>query len=98
MDDVLKLFFVMLTIMGLPIALIYFVVPLAKAFTRRIEGKSLDGDVLAELDQLRLELAELRGLPERLAEVEERVDFTERLLARHDETARAALPEQGTDR
>jgi hypothetical protein len=35
-----------------------------------------------ELRELELEVAELRGLPERIAELEERVDFAERLLAR----------------
>jgi hypothetical protein len=49
--------------------------PLAKALADRLRGRTgaeADPALLAEVDQLR----------ERLAEVEERLDFAERLLAR----------------
>jgi hypothetical protein len=49
--------------------------PLARALADRLRGRSgaeLDPALLAEMDQVR----------ERLAEVEERLDFAERLLAR----------------
>jgi hypothetical protein len=49
--------------------------PLAKAMADRLRGRGhteADPTLLAEVDQLR----------ERLAEVEERLDFAERLLAR----------------
>ncbi len=36
-----------------------------------------------EVRDLQLEVAELRTLPERVAELEERLDFAERLLAQH---------------
>jgi hypothetical protein len=36
-----------------------------------------------DVRDLQLEVAELRGLPERMAELEERLDFAERLLAQH---------------
>jgi len=36
-----------------------------------------------DLQELRVEVAELRALPERVAELEERLDFAERLLAQH---------------
>ncbi|HKU61895.1 MAG TPA: hypothetical protein VJQ44_11805 [Gemmatimonadales bacterium] len=52
-----------------------FTGPVAKALGDRIRGRAAteaDQAVLAEMDQLR----------ERLAEVEERLDFAERLLAR----------------
>ncbi|MGE0439606.1 MAG: hypothetical protein AB7L66_15615 [Gemmatimonadales bacterium] len=55
--------------------------PLIKAFARRIEGRSLPPGVTEELDQLRARVAELEGVTHRLAELEERVDFSERLLA-----------------
>lgn len=45
-----------------------------------------------ELRELELEVAELRGLPDRVAELEERLDFAERLLAQHRTDA---LPGQG---
>ena len=53
-----------------------FTGPVAKALADRIRGRTgtetADPAMLAEMDQLR----------ERLAEVEERLDFAERLLAR----------------
>ena len=55
--------------------------PLGKALARRLEGAPPLGDgppaeeLLAELDELRA----------RVLELEERVDFSERLLARHRE-------------
>ena len=52
-----------------------FTSPVAKALADRVRGRTgaeADPAVLAEMDQLR----------ERLAEVEERLDFAERLLAR----------------
>jgi len=36
-----------------------------------------------EVRDLQQEVAELRALPERVAELEERLDFAERLLAQH---------------
>jgi hypothetical protein len=36
-----------------------------------------------DLQELQAEVAELRALPERVAELEERLDFAERLLAQH---------------
>ena len=50
-----------------------WIIPAAKARARRIdrEGTAVDGEVLAEVDQLRA----------RLGEVEERLDFAERMLA-----------------
>jgi hypothetical protein len=45
-----------------------------------------------DVRDLQLELADLRGLPERVAELEERLDFAERLLAQHRTDA---LPGRG---
>lgn len=82
---------VMATVIGLPMFMIFAVPPIAKAFARRVEGRAVPSDeTLAELDALREELADLRALAPRLAELEERVDFAERLLARP--TADSALP------
>ena len=54
---------------------------LGQAVARRISGKSGAGD--QELREEVMELRELVGhLEQRLAEDEERIDFTERLLAR----------------
>ena len=54
--------------------------PLVKALVRRIEGKgAAAGD--AEVAALRAEVAELRQRLDGMAELEERVDFAERMLA-----------------
>ncbi|HEU4827664.1 MAG TPA: hypothetical protein VFT04_00580 [Gemmatimonadales bacterium] len=57
--------------------------PLMKAWARRIEGKDIDAHELrAELDDLRARMQELEGDRARFLELEERVDFAERLLTR----------------
>jgi len=71
--------------------------PLIKAFARRIEGKGGPGEERILALEARLEELEHRGMTSgevevqftRLAEVEERLDFAERLLTKHD----AAQPE-----
>jgi Tfp pilus assembly protein PilO len=64
--------------------------PLVRAFARRMEGKgSADPALRAEVEQLQARLSEVDTLHHRLAELEERVDFTERLLAQaHEPQAR----------
>jgi hypothetical protein len=55
--------------------------PLGKAIARRIEGASAPG---MDVEPLLQELDEVRA---RMLELEERMDFTERLLAREREAA-----------
>lgn len=56
--------------------------PLMRAFARRIEGKGrTDPALLDEVEHLRSRLSDVEGLQGRVAELEERVDFAERLLA-----------------
>lgn len=55
--------------------------PLARAWARRIEGKSVDQALLNEIEQLRNRVAELEESHHRVLELEERVDFSERLLS-----------------
>lgn len=60
--------------------------PIGHALADRLRGGSLPrGDTERQLDALRAEVDELRHA---LAETQERVDFTERLLAKVDEPAR----------
>ena len=60
--------------------------PLMRAIARRIEGKGrTDPALLEELDHLRLRVGDLEALQSRMGELEERVDFAERLLARKGE-------------
>ncbi len=57
--------------------------PLGKALGHRIAGQPAAGDRSAETEELRGEVEDLRH---RLTEMEERLDFTERVLAQHRET------------
>ena len=54
--------------------------PLIRAWGRRIEGRSVDPSMMNEIGQLRARVAELEHGQARMAELEERVDFSERLL------------------
>lgn len=82
MDGLLKFGLFMLIVTGIP-AIGGAIITLAKGYARRYEGASP-----AEVDELRAELAELRSLPERVQELEERVDFAERMLAQQREADR----------
>jgi hypothetical protein len=66
--------------------------PLGQAIADRVRGGSAgghDAHLREDLDGLRLEVDDLRG---QLAEAHERIDFTERLLARRDEPAPLPSP------
>ncbi len=66
----------------------------AIAATRAIWLKAEPGtpgdaaEIEEELEQLRARVAELEGVPQRMMELEERVDFSERLLTSHRDSAR----------
>jgi hypothetical protein len=63
--------------------------PLGKAWARRIEGPGAAGAIApAELEDLRSRLEEVEQQVGRVHELEERLDFTERLLAQQREQAR----------
>lgn len=67
--------------------------PLGKALARRIEGsKAADEDTAERLSEVEHRLMALEGAQERILELEERLDFTERLLAR-EKTGKALKPE-----
>jgi hypothetical protein len=56
--------------------------PIGSAVARRIGGRVEPGDATAEVEEMRERVtAEVDDLRNRLAEVEERLDFAERLLA-----------------
>jgi Tfp pilus assembly protein PilO len=60
--------------------------PIVRAFARRLEGKGTgDATLKAELEQLHQRIGEVDVLQARVAELEERLDFTERMLARAPE-------------
>jgi hypothetical protein len=69
--------------------------PVMRALARRLEGRSVDPALREEVDRLQQRLEELEALHGRMAELEERVDFTERILVRGQESAEPGrLPER----
>jgi hypothetical protein len=64
--------------------------PVMRAFGRRLEGKAHDAALRAEVEQLQHRLGDVDHLHQRVAELEERIDFAERMLARPP--APAVLP------
>lgn len=63
-----------------------FMVGLYKLLTRWLDRRRSEPlpETREELDLLRREVAALESLPERVAELEERLDFAERLLAQRE--------------
>lgn len=59
--------------------------PIGRALARRIEGRSAE---TADLGDIRSRLEALEQRESRLRELEERLDFAERLLTRHAEPDR----------
>ena len=66
--------------------------PFGRALAERISGRACPGAEDQDVRELKSEVEELRN---QLYEVQERLDFAERLLARQDE--RAALPKHGAE-
>jgi Tfp pilus assembly protein PilO len=65
--------------------------PIARALARRLEGRAgLTPALQQDLDDVHQRLADVDGLQQRVTELEERLDFAERLLARGD--SQATLP------
>lgn len=63
--------------------------PIMRAFGRRLEDKGGSDQALRnEVEQLHARLGEMDTLQSRVTELEERVDFTERLLAQSREPDR----------
>jgi Tfp pilus assembly protein PilO len=62
--------------------------PLVRALARRLESGGRNAQVQEELDALRERLQHLEQGQARMGELEERVDFTERLLAQNREPDR----------
>jgi len=65
--------------------------PIARALARRLEGRpGLAPAPRQDLEEVHHRLADVDGLQQRVADLEERLDFAERLLARGD--SQATLP------
>jgi len=62
--------------------------PIARALARRLEGRpGLTPALQQDLEEMHHRLADVDGLQQRVSELEERLDFAERLLARGDNQA-----------
>lgn len=66
------------------------IIPLGKAFARRIEGRGAGSD--ERIVELERRINELEARDARVAELEDRLDFAERMLAQQRELDR--LPER----
>lgn len=78
MDDIIKFGFVVAMLLAVG-TFAMFMIPI---FVRNYRQASMVGrEPGAELDALRAEVDDLRNLAPRMAELEERLDFAERLLA-----------------
>ena len=81
----LKVFVAAVTIVMLGVGVVKLLLPIAQGFGRRLAAKDGDVGVRRELDELRERVADLETREGRMLEVEERLDFAERLLARSRE-------------
>jgi len=87
---------VLLIVIAALAATVIILWPIMRAFGRRLEGKGGGDPALrAEVEQLQMRLAEMDTLHARVAELEERVDFTERLLAQATPQPRVGTPNEG---
>ena len=78
-SEIIKFLLSLLGILGTTVLLF----PLARALAERIRGKPLEGGVKEELQILREDLlAELQQTRREIGDLSERIDFTERLLAK----------------
>jgi hypothetical protein len=89
---------VMIVIAGL-VAATVILWPIVRALARWLEPRAREPAVRAEVEQLRARLGEVDALGARVLELEERLDFAERLLTQRREPDRlgAERPEEGAE-
>ena len=90
-EDVVGLVAVMLLFGGGTLFLLS-ISPIGKALAAKILGKQApvvdDEELTSEVKELRGEVEQLRHVPDQMAELGERVDFLERLIAKQREAER----------
>jgi len=69
--------------------------PVTRAWARRMEGRTRESASARELEELRNRVFDLEGQVARMHELEERVDFAERLMARQHDAVRLPAGHQG---
>ena len=82
MEQGISFIFVMIGVMAVPLLTVMVVPTLARTIQKRLAGSTPDRSVVAEVEALRERVRAAEALERRVAELEERVDFAERLLAR----------------
>lgn len=82
MDQGLTFVFVMVGVIAVPMFTVMVVPALARAIRRRLEGGIPDPALAAEVALLRERVRSAESLERRVAELEERLDFAERILAK----------------
>jgi hypothetical protein len=80
----------LLIVLGFFAACTIVLYPLMRALGRRLEGKpsGTNPALQADIDQLRQRLTEVEAMQHRVYELEERVDFAERMLSQRREPER----------
>lgn len=81
----------LLIVLGFMAACTVILYPLMRAVGRRLEGKSgnqVTPALQAEIEQIRHRLGEVEAMQHRVLELEERVDFAERMLSQRREPER----------
>jgi len=63
------------------VGMAFVLYPIARAIARRLEGRGGNQELQQQVEELRDRVRDLEVSHHRLAELEERLDFTERLLA-----------------
>lgn len=76
---------IVLAVLGTAILICW---PLVRALARRVEGAGAAAELQGEVEALRQRVEQLEQGQSRMAELEERVDFAERLLAQSREPDR----------
>ena len=61
--------------------------PIVRALARRIEGRGGNEELRAEIDGLHQRVAELEVVEQRMHELENRIEFSERLLTQQRDSA-----------
>ena len=69
------------------------IIPIAQAYSRRLERSGTGAHSAADVVELEARVRELEAHELRLAELEERMDFNERLLAQQRDQARLGAGE-----
>jgi hypothetical protein len=75
-------------LLGVGLILATLIWPLIRAIARRIEGGTARAEIQAELEGLRERVRQLEEMQPRMLELEERVDFAERIVAKGREPDR----------